>query len=187
MIPMRCTDNPMLFRLIFILLLVTGTALFAAPRDPGQYFFDSTFGDFAEELENAKSEGKKGILLMFEMDECPFCHRMKTTVLNQPEVQDYFKEHFLIFPVDIEGDVEVHDFEGNTMAQKDFALKSHRVRATPVFAFFDLDGTLVARYTGATGNTEEFLWLGEYVVQGHYKDRTFPVYKRERQAAVAGQ
>lgn len=182
----RWPDCRMPLRLTFILLLTLATALSAATRDPGQYFFDSTFGDFAEELENARSEGKKGILLMFEMDECPFCHRMKTTVLNQPEVQDYFKANFMIFPVDIEGDVEIHDFAGNAMPQKDFALKVHRVRATPVFAFFDLDGNMVARYTGATGDAAEFLWLGEYVVQERYKDVTFPVYKRERQAA-AGQ
>ena len=72
---------------------------------------------------------------MFEMDECPFCHRMKTTILNQPEVQAYFREHFLIFPVDIEGDVEITDFSGATTTMKDFAFKQYRVRATPVFAF----------------------------------------------------
>jgi thioredoxin-related protein len=172
-----------LFRLTFALFLIAATSLSAASRDPGQYFFDPTFGDFAEELQNARAAGKKGILLMFEMDECPFCQRMKTTVLNQPEVQDYFRQHFMIFPVDIEGDVEIHDFAGQVMPQKDFALKSFRVRATPVFAFFDLDGNLVARFTGATGDATEFMWLGEYVVQGRYKDSTFQVYKRERQAA----
>ena len=70
-------------------------------------------------------------------------------------------EHFLVFSVDIEGDVEVTDFRGNALAQKDFALKEFRVRATPVFAFFDLDGNPVARYTGATRDAREFRWLGE--------------------------
>ncbi len=184
MAQVRWLDGRLHLRLMFILLMLSATALCAAPRDPAQYFFDTTFGDFAEELATARAEGKKGILLMFEMDECPFCHRMKTTVLNQPEVQDYFKEHFMIFPVDIEGDIEIHDFAGNAVSQKDFALKTHRVRATPVFAFFDLDGNLVARYTGATGDATEFIWLGEYVVQERYKDSTFPAYKRERQAAA---
>lgn len=150
----------------------------AVTRDPGDYFFDQTFGDFTEELALAREEGKAGILLMFEMDECPFCHRMKTTVLNQPRVQDYFKAHFLIFPVDVEGDIEVTNFSGEAKAQKDFALQDHRVRATPVFAFFDLDGNLVARYTGATGNAEEFLLLGRYVVEEAYKNTTFTKYKR---------
>nr|WP_242482494.1 thioredoxin family protein [Thiocystis violacea] len=153
----------------------------AATRDPVQHFFDSTFGDFKEELQTAKEAGKAGVLLMFEMDECPFCQRMKSTVLNQSEVQDYFKEHFLIFPVDIEGDIEITNFSGEAMKQKDFALKSYRVRATPVFAFFDLEGNLVAKYIGATRDADEFLLLGAYVVDGHYKDVSFQQYKRDRQ------
>lgn len=169
--------------LLASLLAVLSVTAVAAVRDPGTYFFDQTFGDFTEELASAKDRGKKGILIMFEMDECPFCHRMKTTVLNQSDIQDYFKEHFLIFPVDIEGDVEITDFSGQTLAQKDFALKQFRVRATPVFAFFDLDGNMIARYTGATRNPEEFRWLGEYVVDGAYKETSFTRFKRERQKA----
>ncbi len=162
-------------------LLVWMQATFAnAPRDPYQYFFDETFGDFSEELERAKEEGKKGILLFFEMDECPFCHRMKDTVLNQVSVQDYFRENFLNFSVDIEGDVEITDFSGKTLAQKDFATKDYKVRATPVFAFIDLDGKLVARYTGAASGPEEFLWLGEYVSQEYYKEEKFARFKRKK-------
>jgi thioredoxin-related protein len=171
--------------LLAALFWVAESAAADTTRDPGRYFFDQTFGDFTEELATARDEGKQGILLMFEMDECPFCHRMKTTVLNQPEVQEYFKDHFLIFPVDVEGDVEVTDFAGNTMPQKDFALKSHRVRATPVFAFFDLDGNLVARYTGATRDVDEFMLLGRYVVEDAYQDTTFTKYKHEHAARSA--
>jgi thioredoxin-related protein len=155
----------------------------ALGQDPGVHFFDQTLGDFSEELEVAKEEGKSGVLIMFEMDECPFCHRMKTTVLNQPEVQRYFKAHFMIYPVDIEGDIEITDFSGEHLTQKDFAFKQFRVRATPVFAFFDLEGKLVARYTGATRNAEEFIWLGEYVVSGAYKKSSFTRYKRDRKKA----
>ena len=91
---------------------------------------------------------------------------MKTTVLNQPDVQAFYKEHFLVFPVDVEGDVEMVDFEGHTTTMKDWATKVHRVRATPVFAFFDLNGNRVTRYIGATSDAAEFLLLGKYVVEG---------------------
>ncbi|MCW9013320.1 MAG: thioredoxin family protein [Gammaproteobacteria bacterium] len=143
-------------------------------------FFDQSLGDFSEELETARDEGKQGILIFFEMDECPFCHRMKTTILNQPSVAAYFKKHFMIFSLDIEGDVEIVDFQGRTTTQKDFAEKQHRVRATPVIAFFDLQGKRVVRYTGATSSAEEFIWLGEFVVSGEYKNTSFTRYKRER-------
>jgi thioredoxin-related protein len=166
--------------LFLVLLVLSQAAAAAAVRDPGEHFFQQTLGDFTEELALAREEGKTGILIMFEMDECPFCHRMKTTVLNRADVQDYYRDHFLVFAVDIEGDVEITDFAGRHVKQKDFAFEQFRVRATPVFAFFDLEGRLVARYTGATRDAEEFLWLGEYVVAGAYADTSFTRYKRER-------
>ncbi|MEW8375210.1 MAG: thioredoxin family protein [Candidatus Thiodiazotropha sp.] len=165
------------------LILLLGDVT-AATRDPGEYFFDQSLGNFSDELEVARDEGKKGVLIMFEMDECPFCHRMKTRVLNQVEVQDYFKQHFLIYTVDIEGDVEISDFQGNTMKEKDFAFRHHKVRATPVFGFFDLDGNMITRFTGATNDAQEFLWLGEFVVDDHYKTTNFSRYKRDKRRAL---
>ena len=161
--------------LLFLLLL-----LFSQMVSAEKSFFDQHLGNFAEELENAGDENKKGILIFFEMDECPFCFRMKTTVLNQPEVIQYFKKHFLIFPVDIEGSVEVVDFQGKSTLERDFAFKQNRVRATPVFAFFDLNGNRVARYTGPTSSVEEFMWLGQFVVGEEYKNTNFIRYKRAR-------
>jgi thioredoxin-related protein len=105
---------------------------------------------------------------------------MKTRVLNQVEVQEFYKQHFLIYTVDIEGDVEITDFTGTPMKEKDFAFKQFKVRATPVFGFFDLEGKLVTRFTGATNNVQEFLWLGEFVVDDHYKTTNFSRYKRQK-------
>ena len=79
----------------------------------------------------------------------------KKTVLNQPEVQDYFKQRFHSLSIDIEGDVEIVDFEGNATTQKEFASKN-RVRATPVMAFYDLEGNQVVRYTGATSGPASY-------------------------------
>ena len=166
--------------LVSLLALLAGTTNATGTRDPYAHFFQDTFGDFAEELQTARDEGKQGVLIFFEMDECPFCHRMKQTVLNQPNVQDYYREHFRIFAVDIEGDIEIVDFTGTTKTQKDWAFRDNSVRATPVFAFYDLSGQRVARYTGATAGPEEFLWLGEFVAKGHYKKTNFTKFKREK-------
>jgi thioredoxin-related protein len=174
----------MTIRLVLLLLLavfcVSAWAADTGPRDPGTYFFNDTFGDFREELETAREQGKQGILLMFEMDECPFCHFMKARILNQPAVQDYYREHFLIFPIDIEGDIEITDFHGRATTMKAFAQEQYRVRATPVFAFFDLDGHYIkrARLTGKANNEEEFLLLGRYVVERAYEQESFTRYKR---------
>lgn len=148
-------------------------------------FFHETLGDLSDELATAKDEGKQGLFVFFEMDDCPFCYRMKQTILNQPEVIDWYGRHFINIRVDTEGDTELVNFDGQTMKSKDFALKLHRVRATPVLAFFDLQGNRVARVTGAVDTVQEFLWLGEYVTGRHYETTNFTRFKRDKQAAGA--
>ena len=169
-----------LYMLSFLcLFLVSVNSIAAETRNPEEHFFKSTFGDFSEEMANAKEQGKKGILIFFEMDECPFCHWMKKNVLNQVNVQKYYEQNFLVFSVDIEGDVEITNFKGEAMTQKDFAFKENRVRATPVIAFFDLEGNRVMRYTGKTRSAEEFLLMGKFVAEQAYKTEKFSRYKRK--------
>ncbi|NKB78183.1 MAG: thioredoxin fold domain-containing protein [Gammaproteobacteria bacterium] len=149
--------------------------------DSADTFFDISFGDLQEEAMLVEEEGKKGVLVMFETKDCPWCTRMKQQVLNRVQVQDYFHANFRVISVDAEGDVPVIGFNGEEMTAKAFALKSLRVRATPVFAFFDKSGELMTRYTGAVKNAYDFLLLGRYVAEGHYKNERFSRYRRANQ------
>jgi len=149
-------------------------------RDPMEYFFNQSFNNLEEELEIALEENKSGVFIMFSDKDCPWCLKMKTTIMNRVDVQDYYREHFRILMVDIRGDTMMTDFEGNEIYEKDFAFKQHRVRATPVFMFFDTSGKKTMRLTGIVRDAEEFLWLAEYVVDGEYQETNFTKYKRER-------
>jgi thioredoxin-related protein len=165
-------------RLLMLLMFLALPAL-AEIRDPGSHFFQAKMGDLKDDLASARAEGKIGVLLMFEMDECPFCERMKHTVLNQSHVQDYYRKHFIVYPMDTKGDVPMTDFTGKATTEKAFSLEQ-RARATPVFVFYDLDGQVITRFTGATQTVDEFMLLGRYVVEGQYKTGVpFNVYKRQ--------
>ena len=161
---------------IAFLVLMAGSA-WAETRDPINHFFQPKFGDFQAELDTAKQQGKKGIFLFFEMDDCPFCERMKTTILNQADVQDAFRAQFLVYSIDVNGDTQMTDFQGKAQTEKAFAF-THRVRATPTMLFFDLDGKLVTRHTGPTKDKAEFLLLGKFVVDGAYTTQSFTKYKQ---------
>lgn len=139
----------------------------SSARDPYQYFFQQLLGDLTEELEIARDEGKQGIFVFFEMDECPFCHRMKQTVLNQTEVQEYFSKKFHSLVIDIEGDIEIVDFTGADTTQKEFA-RQNRVRATPMLVFYDLQGEPIFKYVGAPSGVQEFMWMGEFIADKVY-------------------
>lgn len=147
---------------------------------PDVSIFDETFGDMQEELAIVVEEDKKALLIMFETADCPWCMRMKQTVLNRQRVQDYFQEHFRIIAIDAEGGAPIVDFEGNDTNETKFSLALLRVRATPVFAFYDSDGKLLTKYTGTTKNADDFLLLGEYVVGDHYTQGKFSKFRRAR-------
>jgi len=149
-------------------------------RDAMEYFFNQSFNNLDEELEIAKEEGKKGVFIMFTDKDCPWCLKMKTTIMNRADIQDYYREHFRVLTIDINGDTLMTDFEGNEMEEKEFAFKKHRVRATPVVMFFDNTGKKTMRLTGIVRDAREFMWLGEYVVNGDYNRINFTKYKRER-------
>lgn len=176
-LPSRLPRHLFFVSLLILCLSFASGGASAATRDVDQYFFDQKLGDFKAELSTAKQSGKQGVLLMFEQEDCPWCARMKATVLNQSEVQDYYKQHFLIFPMDIKGDNPMVDFKGRDTTEKVFSAE-HRVRATPVFGFFDLNGNLVFRWTGVTKDAAEFLLLGRYVSEGAYKNQSFVAYKQ---------
>lgn len=174
------------------LIVITGillsiTSVTAAtkelPRDPLEHFFHQSFNNLQEEAETAREEGKMGIFVMFNDPNCPWCAKMKATVLNQVAVQDYYRKYFRLIHLDTSGDTTMVNFNGEELMEKDFAFKIHRVRATPVFMFFDLEGNVIMRYTGATRSVDEFLWLGEFIVNGHYKNEKFAKFKKAKLAS----
>lgn len=175
----------LLFPLLFLLFLpCTWAAINDAPtgatRDAMAYFFQQSFNNLPEEAQQAREEGKIGIFVMFNDPDCPWCKKMKATIMNQVPVQDFYQKHFRILHIDTRGDTMMTNFDGTEMAEKDFAFKIHRVRATPVMMFFDLEGNELMRLTGAARSIEEFMWLGEFILNGDYKTTKFSKYKRQR-------
>lgn len=140
-----------------------------ATRDPRAHFFAQTFGDLPEELEEARASGKLGLMLFFEQEGCPYCERMMKTILNQPEVQDWYRERFVSIAVDINGAVELRDVDGITLPSKVFA-QHRRVKTTPTLSFIDLTGAEIHRRVTMVSGVDEFLRIGEYVAGGHYTD-----------------
>ena len=171
-------------KLILIAVTFAVSALTIAVADEirpaDSHFFHESFGDLTEELDIARQESKFGVMVMFEANDCPWCARMMDNIMNRARVQDYYRAHFQIILINVDGDTLITDFKGEQVQEKDFALKHNRIRATPTFLFFDLNGQIATRYTGTTKDTEEFLWLGEYVVEHHYRDEKFVRYKRKR-------
>ncbi|UWQ55259.1 thioredoxin family protein [Leisingera caerulea] len=92
-----------------------------------------TFKDLREDLEEANGEGKR-LVLFFEQRGCIYCTKMHEEVFPRPEVSQYIEDNYFVVQLNLHGDVEVTDFDGETLPEKDMARK-WRVLFTPTILF----------------------------------------------------
>lgn len=168
--------------LLFLFALALLGAARAETRDPDTHFFNPFLGDLRDELAQARSTGRKGVLVMYHFEECPSCQRMRREVLNRPEVQDWFRREFVIIPIDILGAQPITGLDGKTMPERSYG-RAMMIRATPTFDFYAPDGKHLYRHVGGLFTPAEFLRLGQFIVSGAYRGRTF---KDFRQSAGKG-
>ncbi|MFN7065521.1 MAG: thioredoxin family protein [Aquificaceae bacterium] len=158
---------------LFILILLIPTILFSAEAIP---FLKPSFLNLKEDMEEARRENKF-LFVMFHQEGCPFCDKMRKVAFQDKGVQDYYSKNFYMVEIDIIGSNEVVDLDGNKLSERQFSLR-HGVRLTPVFMFFDKDGKVVAKVPGYI-EPQEFLLIGRYVVEGHYKSKNLVQFLRE--------
>lgn len=150
-------------------------------RDPAQHFFQPLLGDLSAELKQAGAEGKKGLMLIYEMDECPFCERLHKTALRDVAVQEYYRQHFAVFKIDILGGNPLAGFDGVEATESKFA-SQQKVRATPTSVFYDLAGKELVRFPGTPRDKKEFLQWGDFVVREKYRTMSFVQFRRAEEA-----
>ena len=147
-----------------------------------------TFKDLAEDLEEANAEGKR-LLLMFEQRGCIYCTKMHAEVFPDPEVAKVIADNYFVVQLNLHGDIEVTDFDGETLSEKQMARK-WGILFTPTLMFLpeEVDSDLtapqaaVATMPGAfgRGTTLDMLtWVAEkrYLLDG---DEDFQRYHARR-------
>jgi thioredoxin-related protein len=150
----------------------------AAETPDAASFFNLNMGDLKTELAEARTDGKKALMVMFEQEGCPGCLYMKRNILNRRDVQDFYRSNFANLSLDIWSSVPVKDFTNREQTEKAYA-QAAKIKGTPTFVFYDLSGNEVARVFGTVDTPDEFLLLGRYVASGAYKTRTFAQYKQQ--------
>jgi thioredoxin-related protein len=168
-----CTAMQLFACTLIVSLLSLSATAHAATADQ---FFGLNMGDLKTELADARAEGKRGLLLFFEQEGCPGCRHMKQNILNRGDVQAYYGQNFVSFPIDVHSSVPITDFAGHDLTEKSYS-QALKVRATPTFIFYDLTGAEVVRIVGPLQTPQEFLLLGQFVTSGAYKTSTFAQYK----------
>jgi len=127
-----------MFRTLALLAaLALGPAAIAAELgDDGLHKPDwlrDTFRDLREDLDEANAEGKR-LLILWEQRGCIYCSQMHAEVYPDPEIDGLIREHFFVLQMNLFGDIEVTDFDGTTLPEKDMA-RRWGVVFTPTMMF----------------------------------------------------
>lgn len=137
-------------------------------------WFKESFLDLQEDLQDALSSGKKGIIVYFGQKRCPYCRQLMEVNFKQQDIVKYTRDNFDVIGIDIWSPEEVTDPQGNVMSQRDYALKMG-TNFTPSLVFYDSSGKVAMRLRGYYP-PYQFRAALEYVVGEHYKREPFHVY-----------
>jgi len=157
---------------------VLALILFALRPAGAEYRTESIDNDYRNEIATAAEDGKR-LVLFFHQAGCPYCDKMRQRVHPAPKVMEYFSEHFVMMESNIRGNLDIVMPDGTPGRETDFA-KKERVRATPVFIFYDTDACQALRTTGFL-DVDYFYLAGKYVVEGINKSgKSFFRYIQEQ-------
>ena len=93
-----------------------------------------TFKDLREDLEEANAEGKR-LAIIVEQRGCIYCKKMHEEVFPLPEIDSYITENFFFVQLNMFGDVEVTDFDGEILPEKEMVRK-WGLLFTPTMMYF---------------------------------------------------
>ncbi len=97
-------------------------------------WFRDTFKDMREDLGEANAEGKR-LLVIWEQRGCIYCKKMHEEVFSDDKIRGQIEADYFVVQMNLFGDVEVTDFDGETLPEKQMAMK-WGVMFTPTMMFF---------------------------------------------------
>ena len=128
----------------------TGDVLEAGMVNPGAHqhppWFKESFLDIREDVAEATAEGRR-LMLYFYQDGCPYCKKLLETNFGLRAITDKTRAELDVVAVNMWGDREVTDLQGNLTTEKAFA-KELRVMFTPTLLFLNESGEVILRVNG---------------------------------------
>lgn len=120
-----------------VALMMTGPLTAAEIGDDGLHkapWMRETFKDLREDLAEANALGLR-LMVIVEQRGCIYCTRMHEEVFPVPEIDAALRENFFVVQINMFGDVEVTDFDGTVLSERDM-VQRWGVLFTPTMIFF---------------------------------------------------
>lgn len=140
-------------------------------------WFKDSFLDITEDAEEAGMAGRH-LILMMEMEGCPYCHKMVEENFANAPYRDFIQENFDVVAINVRGSLEVQVTSELSMTER--AVADHfGVRFTPTVVFVNADNEAVAGVQGYR-NVEDFQLVLEYVQEQAYRVMSLNEYVAAR-------
>lgn len=142
-----------------------------------------TFKDLREDFAEAKAEGKR-LLVIVEQRGCIYCRDMHENTFPDPRIQKLLHETYFPVQLNLHGDTEIVDTDGEVLSEK-AAARKWNVLFTPTMIFFppELDESkpataqAVSIMPGAFGPGTTFDML-TWVAEERYLDQSEEDFQR---------
>ncbi len=137
-------------------------------------WFKTSFLDLKDDLEEAVTAGKRGIMIYFGQENCAYCEALIEVNFGQPDIAEYTQRNFDVIEIDIWGSREITDLNGDTYSEHAYSVK-RKTTFTPTILFVDGKQQLAMRLRGYHP-PYRFRAALEFVAGGHYENETFRAY-----------
>lgn len=87
-----------------------------------QEWFHTSFLDMSEDLADAEAQGKN-LMILWEQRGCPYCRELHRVNFRRKDIVDFLQDNYLVVQLNLWGDREVTDFDGETLPEKRMAKK----------------------------------------------------------------
>lgn len=155
-----------------LVVAVAGAASAAEPRiepklgEDGLYhqdWFLNSLLELKDDLAEATA-AKKRLAIIWEQNGCPYCRDLHSVNLADPKVAGWIRERFEVLQLNLWGDREVVDFDGQALPEKELARK-YRINFTPTIQFFP---ETAEEMTGKKGMDAEVARMPGYFRPFHF-------------------
>jgi thioredoxin-related protein len=148
-----------------------------APLDHDIHYppwFRLSFLNLQEDLEDALTFGKRGLIVYFGQQYCPYCRALIEGNFGKHDIEQYTRRYFDVVAIDIHGSKKVTDLRGEVLSEKAYAARE-QINFTPSLIFYDGGGEEVLRLQGYYP-PYKFRAALEYVADGHHRGEGFADY-----------
>jgi len=146
-------------------------------------WFKLSFLELNDDVDDAKNEGKKGIIVYFGQKRCPYCRAQLKYNWGDPAIVAYTRKYFDVIAINIRGDRPVADTHGKIYRTEKAFAHSLNAQFTPTLIFYDTNGEEIYRISGFHP-PYQFTAVLEYIVDGYYKSESLKSYMA-RAATIA--